>query len=71
MAMGLVTSDSLEAEDRPGRKSRRTLRRDREEASRTYVRWMTGASQASPPPTTTMPGPCSEKSASPREGRGH
>ncbi len=38
---------TLEAEDRPRRKSRRTLRIPREEASRrTYVRWTTGASQA-------------------------
>jgi hypothetical protein len=28
------------------------LRNTPEEASRTYVRWTTGASQASPPPTT-------------------
>ena len=39
--------------------------------SSTPPRWILGGSNLVHDTTTTMPGPCSEKSPSPREGRGH
>ncbi len=37
----------------------------------TPPRWILGGSNLVHDTTTTMPGPCSDKSPSPREGRGH